>query len=213
MNADSRSQNPWLSIPAADYEAHMSNPQVGQLQYLSVSFRSALDRHRPTSIACLGCTTGNGFEHLVEFPLQRVVAIDVNAQYLEILRSRYAERVRGLETVCADLTECELDEGAFDLVWGGLVLEYVDCDVVVEKIARWLGNHGVLSVVLQLPSPGRGHVTGTPITSVRVLEPFMKLVEPGVLDRLADRHGLEGTMRRTRVVAGKEFFEADYRKR
>lgn len=213
MPTDPPPPNPWLSIPASDYEAHMSDAQVGQLQYLSAVFARALARHHPLSIACLGCTTGNGFEHLPGSGVRRVVAVDVNPQYLEILQERHGSRIAGLTTLCADLVECKLDEASFDLVWAGLVFEYVDVNAVLEKVARWLRPRGVLSVVLQLPSPGRDHVTATPIASVRQLEPFMKLVEPKELERVALRHGLQCEALWEDEVVGKGFLQVEYRKR
>jgi SAM-dependent methyltransferase len=214
MRPDLPPANPWLSIPAVDYEAHMSSPQVRQLEYLSAAFAAALERHRPAgAIACLGCATGNGFEHLVGFPVQRVVAIDLNPEYLAILRGRYEARVRGLEVVCADLNRCDWEPGSFDLVWAGIVLEYVDHEALVEKISRWLRPEGVLAVVVQLPSPGGGHVTATPFRSLQALAPFMKLVAPERLQQSAMQQGLEMERQITRIIAGKEFYEADYRKR
>ena len=56
--------NPWLTIPAEDYEAHMASPEVGQLQVLNQLFKMVLEEHRPESLAVLGCSTGNGFEHI-----------------------------------------------------------------------------------------------------------------------------------------------------
>jgi hypothetical protein len=42
------SDNPWLSIPAADYEAHMASPEVGQLPFLNAVFMETLTKLRPS---------------------------------------------------------------------------------------------------------------------------------------------------------------------
>ena len=71
MSAD----NPWLTIPLADYEAHMALPQVGQAQLLADLFAAELHARSPSSVAVLGCAGGNGFERAPS--TLRVVGVDV----------------------------------------------------------------------------------------------------------------------------------------
>jgi len=66
--------NPWLGIPAADYEAHMALPEVGQARALAALFASALEEYAPESLAVPGCATGNGFEHIDASKTRRVAA-------------------------------------------------------------------------------------------------------------------------------------------
>ena len=81
--------NPWLTISAEDYEAHMASPEVGQLQVLNQLFKVVLEEHRPESMAVLGCSTGNGFEHIDPSTTRRVVGIDINPSYLAVARKRF----------------------------------------------------------------------------------------------------------------------------
>lgn len=204
--------NPWLRIPAAEYEAHMASPGVMQAQLLSRLLRESLGRWRPSSVAVLGCSAGNGFEHLRGEGLERVVAIDVNPEYVEKVRLRYADLVPGLETVCADIAAVELGPASIDLVSCALVLEYVDPEVVLAGAARWLRPGGVLSVVLQLPSRSLAEITPTAYESLRRLEGFMRLVDPAETDRIASSRGLERVLdERIRLETGKEFRLAEYR--
>ena len=53
-------ENPWLRIPAADYEAHME--AVGQSAALRQLFSSVYRSIKPARLAILGCTTGADFE-------------------------------------------------------------------------------------------------------------------------------------------------------
>jgi SAM-dependent methyltransferase len=191
----------------------MSSPRVLQSQYLSDAFRRTLERHRPASVAVLGCATGNGFEHLAHEFVREVVAVDINPSYLEVLRTRHGATVPGLETVCADLARYEFEPESLDLVWAGLIFEYVDPELLLEKTARWLTAGGVLSIVLQLPVSGHSPVTDTPFASVKRLEPILKLVDPRTLERAARRCGLIPESSRTaRLSTGKAFHETDYRK-
>ncbi len=38
--------NPWLRIPAADYEGHMSSPNVAQQSFLAQTFKESLDKYK-----------------------------------------------------------------------------------------------------------------------------------------------------------------------
>ena len=95
--------NPWLSIPAADYEAHMADPAVRQTPFLDAVFARALAAHRPGTVAILGCATGTGLGHLATRPRRGpAVAIDLNPEYLAIARARHAASLSELILVQAD---------------------------------------------------------------------------------------------------------------
>jgi len=206
--------NPWLKIPAADYEGHMSAPEVGQLAVLNQLFRDAYNELRPQSLAVLGCATGNGFEHIDPAVTARVVGLDINPEYLKIARRRYGEALPGLELYCADLEECTLDEGAFDLAYGALLFEYVDVGPALRRISGWLKRGGMLAAVLQLESLGTAAVTPTAYDSLKLLEPLMRLVAPADFLRLAATAGLIPVSgREVPLASGKRFWTALLSKR
>lgn len=204
--------NPWLAIPAADYEGHMASPAVDQFAFLSGVLRDAIAEFRPRSLAVLGCATGNGFEHLWDLPLERVVGIDFHPGYLEILRARHAARIPTLELRCADLSAADaagpLDfgPGAFDFISAALLFEYVDPAIVLSRAARWLRPGGVLQWVLQMPAASGAPITKTEFSSLKRLEPLMKLVDPGRLADVAAASGLPEIRERAVTLAtGKAF--------
>ena len=80
-------KNPWLRIPASDYEAHMALPEVAQAQALSKMMASVFTEYAPTSIAVIGCTTGNGFQHIDTKHTRRIVGIDINPAYLTVIET------------------------------------------------------------------------------------------------------------------------------
>jgi len=43
--------NPWLQIPASDYEGHMGSPEVAQLTLLAQTFKEALNKYDSKSMA------------------------------------------------------------------------------------------------------------------------------------------------------------------
>jgi SAM-dependent methyltransferase len=190
-----RKQNPWLSIPASDYEKHMSHPNVGQLQLLNDVFRRVLKEYEPESIVVVGCTTGNGFEHINFRITKHVVGIDINPDYIDILRKRFSGHMNYIETICADVNACNLKRNSFDVVHCALLFEYVDPVKTVKRIRQWLKGSGVLSVVLQLEDEFLKPVSETGYTSLRRLEPIMKLL---------DMHDFKILMHRNAFTANKE---------
>jgi ubiquinone/menaquinone biosynthesis C-methylase UbiE len=199
-------RNPWLDVPAHDYEAHMSDATVGQLPFLSRVFREALAKHRPEHLAILGCTTGTGFEHIDPAVTKRIVGIDINDAYLDVARRRFSPQLLGLELICSDVLDVKLEPCSIDLIAASLFFEYVDPPAVLHHCARWLRPGGVLATVLQLPCDASPAVSTTAITSVRCLEPIMRLVSPERFATDARKAGFTTSESRTETLAsGKPF--------
>jgi hypothetical protein len=206
--------NPWLTIPWEDYEGHMSHPTVMQSQFLSDVFREILHKYKPKSMAVLGCSTGNGFEHIDSETCRRVTAVDINPTYLEILQDRFRKTIDGLECLCEDLVACELKAGSYDLIHCALIFEYLEPRILIDKINHWLCRGGVLTAVLQLPSLTSGRVTETEYSSLKNLEPIMMLVEPAYLKKQLDEAGfVEIQTSRKTLKSMKEFYIGHYKKR
>jgi SAM-dependent methyltransferase len=200
-------RNPWLDIPASDYEGHMGPGGAGQLSALSTIFGDVYGGLRPLSVAVLGCATGNGFERINLDWTRRLVAVDINPEYLEILRRRHEALEPILEVVCAQVENCSLRRASFDLISSALIFEYLDPAVLLGRISSWLAPEGVLSVVLQLPSPKHGVVTDTRYASLRVLEGMMRLIPPAEFKNLASDAGLRNIEAREHVLRnGKRFY-------
>jgi SAM-dependent methyltransferase len=205
--------NPWLHIPWQDYEGHMSSPGVRQEQFLNEGLQEALDKYRPRSVAVLGCSTGNGFEHFDPSLTRRVIGVDLNPNYLEVLQDRHATRLPGLELICGDLNVLDLVPDSCELIYCGLVFEYLEPKGLVRKIARWLVDGGKLVAILQLPSKASGKVSKTRYKSLELLDPIMKLVDPLVLRqacieaRLTEIHTSEFVLE-----SKKAFFVGHYQK-
>ncbi|OGU62582.1 MAG: hypothetical protein A2V66_06530 [Ignavibacteria bacterium RBG_13_36_8] len=188
--SSSSTKNPWLEIPASDYEAHMSSPQVGQLQMLNEIFKDTVNRLQPISLCVLGCTTGNGFEHIDWTKTKRLAAIDINQEYLNIAKERFYDDSVDIEFRCVDVNSSAIGKNEFDLVHAALFFEYVDVESVLIKIFNALVKEGILSVVLQQPDEEHSAVTKTEFTSLEKLAPIMKLVEKEEFKKAAERTGL-----------------------
>lgn len=183
-------KNPWLVISAGDYEGHMSSPNVGQLAFLSESFKSVLAERRPKSILVVGCTTGNGLEH-VDFNItERVAAVDINESYLAVLRERFAAHSDRIETICSDINSCRFYPESFDLIHCALVFEYIDVEETLTNVENWLTPEGCMSTIIQLEDARLDAVSETPYVSLKLLANTMKLIEPREFDSKADEAGL-----------------------
>jgi len=146
-------RNPWLSIPAADYLGHMDSPDVDQLSILAGILRGALERLRPESLLVLGCSTGNGFEHIDPAVTRRVTGIDINGEYLIQLRDRFPRPAFDLTLRAQDVARVAFPAEAFDVAHCALLFEYVDWRSLLPRLARALRGGGTLSLVVQRPSP------------------------------------------------------------
>jgi SAM-dependent methyltransferase len=153
-------------------------------------FAEIMVTFEPRVLAVLGCATGNGFEHIRPDVTERVFAIDINQEYLDILAERYGSRLPGLHVACNDVKRIHFAPGALDHVHAGLIYEYVRHSGLLKRIANWLKPGGVLSVVFQMPSTDSAPVTHTSYESLKRLEPIMRLVDPEGFSDAADHYGL-----------------------
>jgi trans-aconitate methyltransferase len=180
--------NPWLDIPLDEYERHMALPQVAQAPLLADVFKGMLEQHRPRSVAVLGCAGGNGFQWISPEVTKRVVGVDINPSYVQQLRIRFNGRIPGLELIVGDIQTEEVAFHPVELIFAGLVLEYVDVDAVLRKLHSLLVSGGVFGTVVQLPHPASAAVTPSPFRSLQALAPVLRFVPPARLTELAGRH-------------------------
>jgi SAM-dependent methyltransferase len=196
--------NPWTVVPAADYERHMGPEGVDQLAPLSAIFQEVYLAAQPDRALLLGCSTGNGLEHVNPAITKRIVGVDVNLQYLGVARQRFFHLGPRLELFCSEAEKFRAAPGSLDLIHAALLFEYAHPEVLVRKMAEWLGPEGTCSVVLQLPG-GEGPLA--PTKAMQIIEKAMKLVPPDELTRLFDHYGLP--RRRAKTVPlkrGKSFW-------
>jgi len=200
-------KNPWLNIPLADYEGHMALPYVAQAKLLSDVFADALKIFSPQSVAVLGCAGGNGFDRISSQITKRVVGIDINPEYIHDTRKRFNDRLPALELFAGDIQTDVFGFLPVDLVFGSLLFEYVDVDVVLVNIRSMLTASGKMVTVVQLPNTGIPEVTPSPFTSMRALSSAMRLVPPEILERLAAVQGFELIGSRVVESAGGKLFQ------
>jgi hypothetical protein len=202
------SPNPWCVVPAADYERHMGPEGVDQFAPLSALFQEAWLGAQPDRLLVVGSATGNGLEHVDPAVTRRIVALDVNLQYLGICRQRFFHLGPRLELYCTSATAWRAPPQGFDLIHAALVFEYLHPEPLVAQLAGWLAEGGSISVVLQLPG---GEGPAPALKALELIQRAMRLVAPEELTTLFAAHGLRP--RRARVVPlkfGKSFWCATF---
>lgn len=201
-----RGENPWLKVPLEDYEGHMRSEGVGQLGALAELFAEVLTRSRPESVAILGIAGGNGLEHIDAAVTRRVVGIDLNPAYLEVVRQRYP-KLAGLELHCADLSERITNIEPVALVHAALVFEHVGTSTALENSVSLVAPGGALSIVLQLTAATEPNVGRSPFASVRVFENHFTPIDPAWITGEIERRGFRLDSESHRALpAGKSFW-------
>ena len=197
-------KNPWLDIPLSDYEGHMALPHIVQAQLLSDVFAGALKEFSPQSVAVLGCAGGNGFDRISPEITKRVIGMDINPEYVQEARRRFDDRIPSLELFVGDIQTESFIFSPVDIVFAGLLFEYVDVNIVLAKTRFMLTENGRLVSVVQLPNAVIPDVTPSPYKSLRAL--VMHFVPPALLERLAAVHGYkQADSRVVESTGGKQF--------
>ena len=171
--------NPWLEISHFDYENHMT--EVGQAQVLNKLTKNNLDKYEPKSFALLGCSTGNGLEHIKRESTKNVYAIDINSNYLLLTREKFEHKIDNLKTYNIDIRKDELIFSNIDLFFVGLVLEYVEPEKALVKIIQTLNDNGILVIVIQ-KSKQTSFVSKTKYKSLERLSKISKEIDEKKLD-------------------------------
>ncbi len=199
--------NPWLEISHSDYENHMSD--VGQAQVLNELTGFYLDKYKPLNFALLGCSTGNGLEH-VRPETKNVYAIDINPEYLKIAKERFDAKIYNLETINVDIQKAVLPFANIDLVFAGLILEYVEPKHVLPKIINTLSKKGVLVIVIQ-QNKQTTFVTKTKYKSLEKLSSVSKEVNEAEIDKVVKPMNVKCVSRKEiELTESKSFIVLEY---
>ena len=169
----------------------MSLTHVAQAQALASELERLQKSHHPASICILGCAGGNGLEKVDPIITKRVVAVDINPEYVDVAKKRFGKRYPTFQAIVQDIASgsslaCE----PVDMVFAGLLLEYVPLRPALHVIRGIAKKGTVVGSVLQRPSKDLPEVSPSPYSSLEVLAHQMKLVEPKELVREAALFGL-----------------------
>lgn len=128
--------NPWETIRLSDYENHMQLHTVRQLQTLNEMMREQLSAWPVQSVMILGIAGGNGLEHVIREKYRAVYGVDVNGEYLEVVRKRYPGLEDILHCLCLDLRTESAGLPSAELLIANLLVEYIGYDCFRRIVAR-----------------------------------------------------------------------------
>lgn len=201
--------SPWLTIPIEDYEAHMALPGIGQAQMLAEELARAAAQIAARSVALIGCAGGNGLATLPP-SVRRIVAIDINPAYVEALRGRFAGRGVALELFVADIQKGAPPCLPVDLVYAGLILEYVDVATTMTALRGLCAPEGLMVAVIQLASDTGHFVSPSPFTSLQPLQSCARTRSRQEIEEHAHEAGFRPSEARNIMSAGGKRFGVLY---
>lgn len=132
-----KQNNPWTDISLSDYENHMSDSSVMQLQTLNLMMKKQLGSYPVESTVILGIAGGNGLEHIDRCKYKSVFCVDVNSAFIESAKEKFRCIADISEFLCLDLTEDHSRLPHAELVVADLIIEYIGYECfanVVRKI-------------------------------------------------------------------------------
>jgi hypothetical protein len=204
-------KNPWPGITAADYEAHMSHPDVLQLQALNSIFQSQYEDYLPETLLYIGICTGNGLEHLRPEVTRTVYGIDINEHFLKLCTARYGGCISSLQTRCIDLNHAYFSETTVDLVVVNLVLEFIDSERFIGQLRQVMKKGTVVSIVFQIRHDAP-QISSSGVKAMDVLSGFKQEVDRELLEKQLHMAGLVRIREQSRIMGdGKELVRIDFR--
>jgi trans-aconitate methyltransferase len=198
--------SPWLEIPLADYEGHMALPEIAQARVLADELESAVRVHEPSSVAIIGCSGGNGFERLIGTTVERIVGIDINPTYVVAAQARFRTQLSELALYVADVQDALPNIMPVEMIFAGLIFEYVDLCVAMHNLRRLCAPRGTLVAVLQAPNAEAKAVSPSPYRSLQRLAPVMRLRDTREVENAAVEAGFApATTKSLALPSGKSF--------
>ena len=128
--------NPWNDIALSDYENHMSLDSVQQLQAMNSIMRDQFEAYPVDTAMVLGVAGGNGLEHVRRDKYKTVYGVDINCDYLKVVKERYSDLDGVLECLQIDLIN-EYDKlPDSQLVIANLLVEYIGYEAFMMAMMR-----------------------------------------------------------------------------
>ena len=206
-------KNVWLEIELEEYENHMSLPSIAQSQYLSNHFEKMLNLYNPKSVALLGCAGGNGLEVVKAKNIEKIICVDINPVYLHQAKNRYSTYFNNIEFICCDIASNDVSISEVELVYAGLLFEYVDNNRTLRNISKFLKTYGKLVIVLQVHSSEISEVSPSPYKNLEKLNKIFSFVTANEIIELSKRYGFELISKtRSELKSTKKFDEIIFRK-
>ncbi|MCB9258673.1 MAG: class I SAM-dependent methyltransferase [Ignavibacteriales bacterium] len=206
-------KNTWLEIDLSDYENHMALPNIAQAQYLSNFLSNIVKTYQPSSLALLGCAGGNGLEKLIGKSINKIICVDINPNYISTAKNRFENKFNDIYFICSDITSTDFKIEKVDIIFAGLIFEYVDLNIAIRNISNFLNRNGRLAVILQQQSENIPEVSPSEYKSLEKLSEIFKFVSNEELIEFCIIYGLELiSINTVQLDSGKIFSELLFQK-
>lgn len=193
-------EQPWLQVTLRDYEGHMGAAGVDQLAPLADLFAEALAFCQPRSVAVVGVAGGNGLERIDPHVTNRVLGIDINADYLATVRQRFPALPQ-LELHHLDMAKERPSLHPVEMVHAALFFEHTGLSPCLENCLSLTAPGGYFVGVLQLPSVEQAAVANTGFPSIQNLKEHFSLIDPAEFSTAVERHGFSLAHTKQRPLA------------
>lgn len=201
--------NPWKEIELDAYEKHMSLESVYQLQAMNEMMKEQFYAYNAESIMILGIAGGNGLEHIDKKRIKTVYGVDINKEYLNECKKRYAELDGILQAVCVDLLCDNLQLPCADLVIANLLIEYIGYDCF-QKVVK-LTNPKYVSCIIQINTE-ESFVSDSPYLHVfdRLDEVHHQMEESRLINRMQEIGYKKELLEERKLPNGKKLVRLDF---
>ncbi|NLT11993.1 MAG: methyltransferase type 11 [Clostridiaceae bacterium] len=201
--------NPWDSILLTDYETHMSQDNVFQLQTLKSIMAEQLTDYNFKNVMILGVAGGNGLEHISPRDFEVIHGVDINSCYLETCAQRYPNLKDVFVPICADLCDESIDLPQTDWVIANLLIEYIGYSRF-QKVLLHVAPKVVSCVIID----NRDQMTVSDSSNSQVFdrlgEVYHQIDEPTLDTSMADIGFIKYHRRETLLPNGKALIRLDY---
>lgn len=205
-------RNPWTDVSLCDYENHMKQANVMQLQTLDAIMKEQFKAYEPKSVTILGVAGGNGLGNLLAIPsIRLIIGVDINADYLDASYNRYPALHGRYFTLLADIRDSKCYLPHADMVVANLFIEYVGAVAFAGAISRI--NPAVVSCVIQVDTPDEvTFVSDSPYTEkLEILESVHTTVDKDLLEKEMVKRGYTLTLNVSHALPnGKRFLRLDF---
>ena len=205
-------KNPWEEISLDDYENHMSLDSVRQLQAMNALMKEQFEAYPVHTAMVLGVAGGNGIEHVWPEKYRAVYCVDINEEYLNAVRERYAAGKPAVQCLRADLT-AEADRlPDAELVIANLLIEYIGYPAFISVIRKV--NPEYVSCVIQINTDEKNWVSDSPwLHAFDGLDRVHHQMEESALTAAMKEAGYTGILRAEEALPnGKALVRLDYRR-
>lgn len=205
--------NPWEEIHLDDYENHMKQDSVRQLQAMNSIMQEQFEAYPAETVMILGIAGGNGLEHIRTEKYHTVYGVDINEAYLRAVSERYTRLSDILTLFLIDLVQDSQQLPTAELVIANLLIEYIGYTAFQKAVLRVKPEY--VSCVIQINTDENSWVSDSPyLHAFDGLDAIHHQIEEKELDTVMSEIGYALILRKSEALPnGKALVRMDFQKK